>query len=126
MRSKKPRSLIVCAVLIFYICTPLLDSAVCADCIGNVPFLGVATISHLETWHADVNHSRQGCSQTNNSNEQGHKSSCSICSNSIFLDTEVCSPQVHILVAKSVCIPIEQPLSELHYSIHKPPPNSFV
>lgn len=125
MRSKIPRSLIAYAALIFYICTPLLDSAVCADCVGNVPFPAAATLSPMETLHADVSYSRKDCPQANDPTEQGHRSSCSICSNSA-LDTEPYSPQVHVLVSNCDCIPIEQPLSELHYSIHKPPPNFFV
>lgn len=122
MYFNKLKRLTILAVLLIYLVTPMLDSMLCADCIGNVPFRGVTTISHIETSHVDVSYSKKGCSQSNTSTKQGHKFSCSICSNSI-LDTEIYSPQVHILVAKSDCITIEQPLSELHCSIHKPPQN---
>jgi hypothetical protein len=100
----KLKRLTILAVLLIYLVTPMLDSMLCADCIGNVPFRGVTTISHIETSHVDVSYSKKGCSNS-------------------ILDTEIYSPQVHILVAKSDCITIEQPLSELHCSIHKPPQN---
>ena len=125
MHFKIYKSFIIYAILLFYVCTPMLDSMLCADCIGNVPFRGVTTISHMETAHVDVSYSKKGCSQSNTSNEQGNKSLCSICANSA-LSADVYSQQMHVLIEHHKANPIEQPLSELHHSIHKPPPNFLV
>jgi len=123
--SNKLKRLTILVVLLFYLVTPLLDSTVCADCIGNVPFRGVTTISHMATPHVDVSYFKKGCSQSNTSNEQGNKSLCSICAN-FALITEIYSRQINVLGEQNYLNPLEQPLSELHYSIHKPPPNSLV
>jgi len=125
MHFKIYKSFIIYAILLFYVCTPMLDSMLCADCVGNVSFRDVTTVSHMETSHVDVSYSEKGCSQSNTSNEQGNKSLCSICANSA-LSTEVYSQQMSVLGEQNYLNPLEQPISELHYSIHKPPPNFFV
>lgn len=122
MRLQILKNLITYAILIFYLCTPMLDSIVCADCMGNAPFRGEATISHTQTLHVDVSYSKKGETHSNTTTEQGQKSFCSICAN-VLLGVEIYSPQVHILLAESYGTHIATPLSELHYSIHKPPPN---
>ena len=125
MRFRLLRNYVTFFILLFYLCTPMLDSMLCTDCIGNVPFRGLTTISHMETSHVDVSYSKKGCSQSKTSNERGNKSLCSICANSV-LSADVYSQQMHVLVKHNNVNPLDQPLSELHYSIHKPPPNSFV
>jgi len=125
MRLQILKNLITYAILIFYICTPMLDSIVCADCMGNAPFRGEAAISHIQTSHVDVSYSKKGETRSNTTTEQGHKSFCSICAN-VLLGVEVYSSQVPILIVQRNDTHIAPPLSELHYSIHKPPPNFLV
>jgi hypothetical protein len=125
MRLQILKNFITYAIIIFYICTPMLDGMVCADCVGNAPLGGGLTISHMKTSHIDVSYSKKGQTRSSTNNEQGHKFFCSICANSI-LGFEVYSSQMPILVVQSVGTYIASPFSELHYSIHKPPPNSLV
>lgn len=124
MRLQIPKCFMTYAIVLFYLCTPMLDGTVCADCAG-APLGGGITISHMKTAHVDVNYSKKGQTRSNTDREQGHKSFCSICANSI-LGIEVYSSQEPILVVQSNETHMEPPLSELHYSIHKPPPNFLV
>lgn len=125
MRLQIPKCLITYAIVLLYLCTPILDGMVCADCAGNAPLGGGVTISHMKTSHIDVSYYKKGQTRSSTDPEQGHKSFCSICSNSL-MGVEVYVPQAPILLVKSVGTHIASPFSELHYSIHKPPPNSLV
>ncbi len=125
MRRKISKSLITYAVLLFYICTPMLDCAVCVDCAGHVPFQGETTISHMQTSHIDVSYSKKDETQSNTATEQGHQSFCSICAN-VLMGTEVSSSNLHIIVAQCDSPRALPMISELHYSIDKPPQNSIV
>jgi len=113
------------AILLFYLCTPLLDGMVCTDCIGNAPFRGETTISHMKTLHVDVSCSKKGETQSNTAGEQGHKSNCSICAN-VLLGTKVSFVNPSIVVVQCNNARALPMISEVHYSIDKPPQNSLV
>ncbi|MBP1750013.1 MAG: hypothetical protein H6Q52_2552 [Deltaproteobacteria bacterium] len=125
MRLQILKNFITYAILIFYICTPMLDGMVCADCIGNAPFRGEITISHMKTAHADVSYSQKGEKHSNTATEQGHKSFCSICANAL-MGTEISSINPPIVVVQCINPPALPVISELHYSIDKPPQNILV
>ncbi|MEE9910328.1 MAG: hypothetical protein K4571_01280 [Deltaproteobacteria bacterium] len=120
-----PKSLITYAVLLFYLCTPMLDSMVCADCIGNAPFRGEVTISHMKMPHIDVSYSREGETQSDSDPEQGHKSFCSICAN-VLIGVEVSSFDPPVIIESCATLRVLPMISELHYSIDKPPQNSLI
>jgi hypothetical protein len=103
----------------------MFDNMMCADCIINVPSRGEIATSPMKISNVDISNSNKNDPQSNTSTEQGNKIFCSICANSI-LGVEVYSPQVPAKTVQSVSTYITSPLSELHYSIHKPPPNSLV
>jgi hypothetical protein len=125
MRLQRSKNLITYAIVLFYLCTPMLDSIVCADCIGNTPFLGEITKSYPNTSNVDVNYTKKGETQSNTATEQGHKSFCSICGN-VLMGTEASSINQPIIVAQ-YDNPFALPaFSELHYSIDKPPQNILV
>ena len=112
-------------ILILYVLIPMLDSMVCADCLGNAPFQGETTIGHLQAPHDDVSYSSHDGTQSKTPGEQDAKSFCSICAN-VLMGVEVFSPQVHISVAQWDGPHAVPALSELHYSIDKPPQNLLV
>jgi hypothetical protein len=103
----------------------MLDSAVCVDCAGHAPFQGETAISHMQTAHIDVSYSKKNETQSNTATEQGHQSFCSICAN-VLMGTEVSSSNLHIIVAQCDSPRALPMISELHYSIDKPPQNSIV
>jgi len=114
-----------CAVLLFYLGTPMLDSMVCADCVGHAPFQGESTISHMKTAHIDVSYAQQDGESADSSADPDHKSFCSICAN-VLMGTEVSSINPPIIAMQ--CDPPHAitMISELHYSIDKPPQNFLV
>lgn len=125
MHLKIPGSLITYAVLLFYLCTPMLDSMVCADCVGHVPFQGETTIAHMKTLHTDVSYSAKNEPQSDTDTEKGDPSFCSICAN-VLMNAEVSSfdpPIIVGLCSKPRAWPL---ISELHCFIDKPPQNSLV
>ena len=125
MGVKVHRSLIVYAVLLFYLCTPVLDSMVCADCAGNVPFRGETTISHMKTLHTDVSYSRKGETKSETIPDQDHKTICSICAN-VVMDTEISSVNPPAVTAQSHDAQTFDLISALHCPIDKPPQNRLV
>lgn len=125
MRFRLPRNYMTLFILIFYLCTPMLDRMVCADCVGNTSFQGQITIGHMNTAHVDVNYSPKSKNQSSNTSEQGHKSFCSICAN-VLMGIEVFSSNIHIIVVQVYIPHAVSSISELHYSIDKPPQNFLV
>ena len=112
-------------ILVLYVLIPMLESMVCADCMGNAPYQGETTIGHLQVYHDDVIYSSKDGPQSKTSGAQGAKSFCPICSN-VLMGVEVSSPNPHTIVA-----PYDGPHAvparhELHYSINKPPQNLLV
>ena len=103
----------------------MLDSMVYTDCAGNAPFRGETTISHMKASHTDVRYSGKGETQSNTAGEQGHQSICSICAN-VLMGTEVSSVNPPVITAQYYNPCITPVISELHYSIDKPPQNLFV
>jgi hypothetical protein len=125
MRLNISKNLVTYAILLFYICTPMLDSAVCVDCAGHAPFQGETTLSHMQTSHTDVSYSTKDETQSDDATEQGHQSVCSICAN-VLIATDVSSVNPPVILAQCE-VPRTLPLiSELHYSIDKPPQNLLV
>jgi hypothetical protein len=112
-------------ILLFYLCTPMLDSMVCEDCIGNAPFHGETTIRHSKALHTDVTYSTKSKAQSHSEGGETNKSVCPICANFLMVAT-VFSPQVHIPATQWSPTDVVPPLSEFHYSIHKPPQNFLV
>jgi hypothetical protein len=125
MRLTIHRSLITYAILLFYLCTPMLDGMVCADCVGNAPFQGEITISQMKASHVDVSYSQKGEIQSSTTSERGNKSFCSICAN-VLMGTEDFSSNLHIIVDQCDSPHALPAISELHYSIDKPPQNLLV
>ncbi len=119
------RSLITYAILLFYLCTPMLDIMVCAVCLGNAPFQGEITTSQMKTPYVDVSYSQNGEMQSSTTSEQGNKSFCSICA-SVLMGAEDSSSNLHIIVAQCDSPRALPAISELHYSIDKPPQNLLV
>lgn len=124
MRLRLFKSLIIYVILISYVLIPMLDSMVCADCMDNAPFQCDTAIGSLRTPHGDVIYtSHDGTqSKTPAPGEHPAKSFCSICAN-FLMGIKVFSPNAHISVAQwdgPSAVPV---LSELHYSINKPPQN---
>lgn len=122
MRLRFLRNLITYVILLFYILVPLLDRMVCADCIA--PFPGEATISHLQTPHDDVPYEMHDGAFSKTSGDKAAASFCLICAN-VLMGVQVCSPHAHITVVEWDGPCAMPALSELHYSIHKPPQNLF-
>jgi hypothetical protein len=102
----------------------MLDSMICADCIGNPPFSGKENISRMKSG-IDISSSKQGDTKSSTDSKQSNKIFCSTCAGSV-LGVEINSPQAPVQVVQRVDTYIKSPFSELHYSIHKPPPNSLV
>jgi len=125
MHLQLHRSLITYAILLFYLCTPMLDSMVCAVCAGNAPFQGEITTSQMKTSYVDVSYSQNGEMQSSTTSEQSNKSFCSICAN-VLMGTEDSSSNLHIIVAQCDSPHALPAISELHYSIDKPPQNLLV
>ena len=125
MRFKSPGNKIIYGILLFYLCTPLLDGMVCTDCMGNVPFRGEITIGHMPTSPVAVSYFSKGETQSNTAGEQDHKFICSICAN-VLLGTEVSSVHPPVIVAQCDNPRALPMISEVHYSIDKPPQNSLV
>lgn len=125
MRRKISKSLITYAVLLFYLCTPVLDSMVCADCAGHVPFQGESTISHMKAAHIDVSYSPEGGTSSDTAPERGHKAFCSICAN-VLMGAVVSAVKPPVLLVQRNFPRAMPTISELHYSIDKPPQNSLV
>ncbi|MEE9914028.1 MAG: hypothetical protein K4571_20135 [Deltaproteobacteria bacterium] len=124
MRLQVHKNIITFAILLCYLCTPMLDSMVCADCMGNAPFRGEMTINHMKTSPDDVSSAKKGETQSNPATEQGHKSFCSICAN-VLMGTEVSSVNPPIISTQCDNPRALPSISELHYSIDKPPQNFF-
>ena len=126
MFLKMPKNLIIYAVLLFYIFTPMLDSVICTDCAGHAPLQGETTISHMKTSHVDVSYSKKNETQSGSTTEQGHQFFCSICAN-VLMGTEVSSSVTpSIIIAQCENPRVLPAISELHYSIDKPPQNILV
>ncbi len=125
MGVKVQRSLIVYAVLLFYLCTPVIDSMICADCAGNVPFQGKTTISHMKTLHTDVSYSRKGETKSETTADQDHKTICSICAN-VVMDAESSSVNPPAITAQSHDAQVFDVISDPHCPIDKPPQNCLV
>lgn len=125
MRLQRPKNLITYAILLVYLCTPMLDSIVCADCIGKTSFRGEITKSYPNTSNVDVSYTKKGETQSNTATEQGHKSFCSICAN-VLMGTEVSSVNPPIILTQCDNPRSLPAISELHYSINKPPQNFLV
>lgn len=124
MRLRLLRSLITYVILILYVLIPILDIMVCADCMGNAPFQGETTIGHLQALHDDVSYSSKDGTQSKTRGTEDAKSFCSICAN-VLMSVEVSSPNPHTIVAQYDGQHTVSALSELHYSIDKPPQNLF-
>ncbi len=125
MRLPTFKNLITCAVLFFYLCTPMLDSVVCADCAGHAPLQGKTAISHMKASHVDVSYSRKDKTQSGNADDRDHQSFCLICAN-VLMGTEAASVNLSISVTQRQnprALPV---ISELHYAIDKPPQNLLV
>jgi hypothetical protein len=103
----------------------MLDGMVCADCVGNAPFQGEITSSQMKTSPVDVSYSQKGEMQSSTTSEQGNKSFCSICAN-VLMGTEDSSSILHIVVDQCDSPRALPAISELHYSIDKPPQNLLV
>jgi len=103
----------------------MLDSMVCADCIGNAPFQGEATIGNLQAPYVDVSYSSNDGTQSKTPGTQDAKSFCLICAN-ILMGVEAFSPNPHIVMAQCNGPQAVPSHSELHYSINKPPQNLLV
>ena len=127
MRLRLLRNHLTYVILILYVLIPFFDSMVCADCSGNAPFQGETTISQLKAFHDDVIYSSKDGTQSKTSGGQDAKSlcSCSICAN-VLMGVEVFSTNLHIVVSQYDSPHAILALSELHYSIHKPPQNLLV
>ena len=119
------KNFIIVAILLCYLCVPMLDGMICADCIGNAPFRGEKTISHVKTTPVGVNYAKKGAAHANPATEQGHKSFCSICAN-VLMGTEVSSVNPPIILTQYDNPRALPAISELHYSIDKPPQNFLV
>jgi len=125
MRLRLLRSPLTYVILILYVIIPMLDSMVCADCMGNAPFQGETTIGHLQPPYVDVSYSSKDGTQSKTPGTQDAKSFCPICSN-VLMGVEVFSPHVHTSVAPWYGPWAVTALSEPHYSINKPPHNHLV
>ena len=112
-------------ILLFYLCTPMLDSIVCEDCIGNAPFHGETSLRHSKALHTDVTYSTKTKKQAGTEGDATHKSFCPICANSL-LNVYVFSPQVNIPVVEWDPPDLVPPLSKFHHHIHKPPQNNHL
>lgn len=124
MSPRLLRSLITYAILILYVLIPVLDSTVCADCLGHVPLQGETTISRLQVLYDGSYTSHEG-TQSKTPGEQHAKYLCSICSNSP-LEVEVSAPNLYLAVSPYDGPSAVPALSESHYSINKPPQNLLV
>lgn len=125
MRAGLLKNYLTLFILISYLCIPMLDRMVCADCVVNNPFQGQITIAHMKTAHVDVSYSPKSKTQTSNTSEQGHKAFCSICAN-VLMSTEVFSSNIQFIVVDYNKPQTVSVVSELHYSIEKPPQNFLV
>jgi hypothetical protein len=121
MRFRLLRSLITYAILMLYVFIPMLDSMVCADCIGS-PFQSEATIGHLQTSHDDETYASHDGTQSKAFDDQDAKSFCSICAN-VLMGAELFASNLQIIVVPHDCQHAVPALAELHYSINKPPQN---
>jgi hypothetical protein len=126
MRLRLFKKLITYGILILYVLTPMLDSMVCAGCMDDKPFQCETTSGHLlqAAPNDDVISAPHDGAQSPPpvSDEHAAKSFCSICAN-FLTGVEVFSPNVHTAIAPwdgPCAVPA---LSELHYSIDKPPQN---
>ena len=122
MRLRLPRNPLTYVILTLYVLIPFFDSMVCADCIGNAPFQGETTIGHLQASRNDVSYSSKNGTQSKTCGAQDAKSFCSICAN-VLMGVEVFSTNPHIVVSQYYGSHAIFALSELHYSINKPPQN---
>lgn len=125
MRLLMRKKFIIIAILLCYLCMPMLDSIICADCIGNAPFWGEKTISHVKTTPVGVSYAKKGAAHSNPATEQGHKSFCSICAN-ILMVTETSFVNPPVILTQCDNPPSLPAVSELHCSIYKPPQNFLV
>ena len=121
------RYFITSAVLLSYLLTPLLDSMACAGCVDSRPFQCETTIGSLRAVQDEltyISYDRQHAGAPA-SDEHTAGSFCSVCAN-FLTGVEVFSPNVHTAIAPwdgPCAVPA---LSELHYSIDKPPQNLLV
>ncbi len=118
------RYFITSAVLLSYLLTPLLDSMACAGCVDSRPFQCETTIGSLRAVQDELTYTSYDGQHAGApaSDEHTAGSFCSVCANS-FMGVEDFSPAVHIVVARWDGPYVSPALSELHYSIDKPPQN---
>lgn len=120
------RSVIGLLMLTAYIVVPFLDSMICADCRGGVPFSGVAEISHLAAPHFDVMPSvGNEADPINGSSGEEANSVCSICVNIAAGTCSKYSAPLDSVGPQNIQITYSIPL-EPSFSISKPPQNSPV
>jgi hypothetical protein len=124
MRLRLFRKLITYGILLLYVFTPMLDSMVCAGCMDDKPFQRETTIGCLQAPDDEVVYTAHDGAQPLPpiADERAAKSFCSICANPLT-GIEVFYPNVHAAITPwdgPCAVPA---LSELHYSIDKPPQN---
>ena len=124
MRLRFFRYCVTSAVLLLYVLTPLLDSMVCAGCMDDKPFQCETTIGCLQAPKDEVVYTAHDGAQSPApvSDEHAANSFCSICANSPT-GVDTFSQNVHTAITPwdgACAVPA---LSELHYSIDKPPQN---
>ena len=124
-RTMRPRLLVMpltYLIILCYLLAPMLDSMVCADCMGNAPFPAQTTISQQPNANDDGGSAANCGAQSSPHSKQTTKSSCSICAN-FLVGVEVFSPHMYIPVIQYNAPLVIPPPSEFHYSINKPPQN---
>lgn len=125
MRLRLPVNSLTYIILVLHLLVPMLDSVVCADCMGNAPFQGETTIDYLQAPHDDVIYTSHDGTQSKTPGERNAKSFCLICFN-VLMGVEVSFPNLHIAVSQHDGPHAVTALSDLHYSIDKPPQNNLV
>jgi hypothetical protein len=107
-----------------YFVIPFLDSVVCADCRGSVPFSGKVALSHLDATHIDVSPSIGNDIDPADASSAGReaKSICSICVN-IAAKTYSSYSEPLVAVASQIIQFTNFFPSEPSFSINRPPRN---
>ena len=125
--TNRYRSVVVLFVLAAFIIVPLLDSAVCNDCRGNVSFGGEVQLRHSNAPHIDVTlcvvDDQDRDTQT--SSDSDAKSICSICVNLAAGNFSSHSGPLHSVGPQTMRLLTHIAL-EPSFSINKPPQNSPV
>lgn len=124
MRLRLLKKLITYGILILYVLIPVLDSIVCADCIGSLAPQRGAAICHLQSPLDEVAYTAPGGGRSQTPSGQAAPTFCSICAD-FPTGVEGFSQHVHSCVAQWVGPSGAPPLSEYHNSIIKPPQNIF-